>query len=311
MSLKSRFQKKEKVIGPTGRTAVTRVGYRRHVFTDVYHFFLMIGWPLFFLIIVALLFVLNSLFAFLYLAGGNVIENAQPGSFWDDFFFSVQTMATLGYGKLHPLGYWANFVSSAEVFMGMLGLALVTGLFFAKFSRPTARVVFSHNAVVHLQSKVPSLMFRMANERTNRIVKAELTLHLLRNEVTAEGQFLRRFHDMKLVRPFTPVFGLTWLAVHPITEESPFYGHHLESLQAMDAEIIASFTGIDDTLIQSVHAQRSYLPEEILWDSTFEDVFVTQPDGERIIDYSRFHQVKKADPACCLDSKGKKNLSEG
>jgi inward rectifier potassium channel len=194
--------------------------------------------------------------------------------------------------------------------MGMLGLALVTGLFFAKFSRPTARVLFTKNAVVHLQSQVPSLMFRMANERTNRIVRADLTLHLLRNEVTPEGQYLRRFHDMKLVRPSTPVFGLTWLAVHPINEQSPLFGHTQESLQALEAEIIASFAGIDDTLIQTVHAQHSYLPEEILWNSTFEDVFVTQPGGERIIDYSRFHQVKKADPLCCLSSTGKKNLSE-
>jgi inward rectifier potassium channel len=133
----------------------------------------------------------------------------------------------------------------------------------------------------------------MANERTNRIVRAELSLHLLRNEITPEGLQLRRFHEMKLVRPSTPVFGLTWLAVHPITSESPLYGHTLESLQAMEAEIIASFTGIDDTLIQSVHAQHSYLPEEILWDTTFEDVIVTQPSGERVIDYRKFHSVRK------------------
>jgi inward rectifier potassium channel len=105
--------KKERIIGPTGRTIVTRVGYRRHVLTDIYHFFLTIGWPLFYLIIIALLFVLNSLFAALYLAGGDMIENARPGSFWDAFFFSVQTMATLGYGKLAPIGFWANIISSA------------------------------------------------------------------------------------------------------------------------------------------------------------------------------------------------------
>src|SRR5262249_18318240 len=151
--------------------------------------------------------------------------------------------------------------------------------------KPTARVLFSQNAVVSPRFGVPSLMFRMANERTNRIVRAELTLHLLKNEQTPEGESLRRFHDMKLLRDYTPVFGLTWLAVHPINQESPLYGQTLKSLKEDDAEIVASFTGIDDTFLQAVHAQHSYIPEEILWNASFEDVILTRPDGETVIDY--------------------------
>jgi inward rectifier potassium channel len=252
-----------------------------------------IPWINLFLLIFVFFFLLNVLFALGYLAIGAVIVNARPASFWDAFFFSVQTIATLGYGNMAPIGFVANLLSAVEVFVGLLSLALVTGLVFSKFSRPTARVEFSRQAVVSLHQGIPSLMFRMANGRTNQILEADLHLHMLQEETTDEGQRLRRLHNMKLVRNHTPVFGLSWLAIHPIDTESPLHGKTHEDLERVQAEVIASFSGIDDTFLQMVHKQYSYLPEDITWDAVFEDVLLELPSGERAIDYEKFHQIRK------------------
>ncbi|MCE9626063.1 MAG: ATP-sensitive inward rectifier potassium channel 10, partial [Deltaproteobacteria bacterium] len=166
-------------------------------------------------------------------------------------------------------------------------------LVFAKFSRPTARVLFSEKAVVAIHEGQPCLMFRMANARTNQIIEADLHLAVLRDEKTREGASLRRFHEMKLVRHHTPVFALSWLAIHPIDAASPLHGQTSESLDEVGAEIVASFSGIDDTFLQTVHKQHSYMPDEIEWDAVFEDVIAETPSGEFTIDYRKFHQTRK------------------
>ena len=164
---------------------------------DLYHLLVDSPWPRLLGIIATLFLIVNALFAFAYLAGGDGIENARPGSFIDAFFFSVQTMGTIGYGRLAPGTVWSNLLVTVEVITGVLGLAMVTGLVFAKFSRPTARVVFSQRAVVTPHDGVPSLMFRMANARGNRIVEARVRAVLARDETTAEGETMRRFHDVE------------------------------------------------------------------------------------------------------------------
>jgi len=270
---------------------LTRVGLRRHFFSDTYHFLMKTSWPRFFLILSGGFVLLNAFFAFLYLMGGDGIAEARHGSFEDAFFFSVQTIATLGYGREAPVGMYANLVVTLEVFSGLMGLALATGLTFSKFSRPTARVLFSKVAVIAPRKGVPCLMFRMANARTNHIIEANLRLNMLANEVGEDGKDFRRFHDMKLFRDFSPVFKLTWLAIHPIDPDSPLYGKTREDLEAIQAEIIVSLSGIDDIFLSTVHKQHSYIPEEILWNASFEDVLSTHEDRV-IIDYSRFHRTK-------------------
>ncbi len=283
-----------RLINPGGRVRLHRIGMRRYPINDLYHWLLRIPWLPLFLVIFVFFFVMNVAFALGYLALGPVISAARPGSFWDAFFFSVQTIATLGYGNMSPLGFWANLLSAIEVFVGLLSLALVTGLIFAKFSRPTARVVFSRQAVVSRHEGIPSLMFRMANARTNQILEADLHVAILQDEITAEGQELRRFHQMKLIREHTPVFALSWLAIHPIDEESPLFGKNAEDLDRVQAELVVSFSGIDDTFLQTVHKQHSYLlPEDIAWDAVFEDIFLDLPDGKLAIDYEKFHQIRK------------------
>ena len=235
---------------------------------------------------------MNALFAFAYLAGGDGIENARPGSFIDAFFFSVQTMGTIGYGRLAPGTVWSNLLVTVEVITGVLGLAMVTGLVFAKFSRPTARVVFSQRAVVTPHDGVPSLMFRMANARGNRIVEARVRAVLARDETTAEGETMRRFHDLALVRDRNPLFALTWTAIHPITATSPLFGATPEGLAAMGAEVVASLVGIDETVSQTVHARHTYAAADLAWGARLRDILRRLPDGRRQVDYARFHDVE-------------------
>ncbi|EGJ31298.1 inward rectifier potassium channel [Moorena producens 3L] len=253
---------------------------------------LTVNWPMFFGLIAVCYLAINIVFALLYLAGGNCIENARPGSFFDVFFFSVQTMASIGYGAMYPVTSYANIIVTIEALVGLMALAMATGLMFARFSRPTARVIFSRRAVITPHNGVPTLMFRTANERDNRILEAQLRVSLLRYEVTLEGESMRRFYDMKLLRSQTPSFGLTWTVMHPIDQSSPLYGETPESLAEMEATLIITLVGIDETVSQTIHARHSYTASEILWDRRFVDMFHRKSDGSRIIDYSHFHDIK-------------------
>jgi len=202
-----------------------------HASRDLYLHLLAAPWLRVLAIFVSVFLVTNALFALGYVAGTDSIENARPGSFVDAFFFSVQTMATIGYGKLAPRTLYANVLVTVEVLIGVVGLAIATGLAFAKFSRPTARVLFSGRVVIAPHEGVPSLMFRMANARGNNIVEAQLHVVLAREETTREGEAMRRFHDLRLLRPQTALFTLSWTAIHPITDGSPLAGATPEDLE--------------------------------------------------------------------------------
>ncbi len=273
------------------RFDVIRKGVSHSNWNDPYHLLLTIDWLRFIALTVTSYIVANTVFAFLYLAGGDSIKNARPGSFLDAFFFSVQTMATIGYGAMYPQTDYANFLVSIEALVGLLGVAMATGLMFARFSRPTAKVLFSRVAVIAPHNGVPTLMLRVANERRNQILEAQIGLSLLRDEVTAEGQFMRRFYDLKLVRSQTRTFALSWMVMHHIDESSPLYGATSESLEEAETDIIVTLTGIDETVSQTVHARHYYMTEEILWNMRFVDIFTKKPDGRRVLDLNRFNEV--------------------
>jgi inward rectifier potassium channel len=275
----------------SGREVVS-IGLRTTPLRDLYHSLLTTTWSQFFGLVLAAYLGANLIFASGYLAIGDGIEEARPGSFSDAFFFSVQTMATIGYGKMAPRGLSANLLVTLEALVGLLGLALVTGLVFSKFSRPTARVLFSRNAVITTFDGVPSLLFRMANERGNQIAEALAHLVLLRIERTPEGEEVRRVHDLRLRRSQSAFFAFTWLVVHPITPDSPLFGETAATLKEKDLDLVASVTGLDETLSQSVHARHSWTVEQILWNHRFVDVLVRLPDGRRAIDYRKFHDVE-------------------
>jgi inward rectifier potassium channel len=274
-----------------GQASTIRKGSPRFSWSDLYHLLLTLSWPTFLLLVGLLYLISNTLFAIAYLAGGDCIQNARPGSFTDVFFFSVQTMATIGYGSMFPKTDYANAIVTVEALVGLLGVAMVTGLAFARFSLPSARVLFSRVALIAPYDRVPTLTFRVANERRNLIVEAQMTVTLVRNEVTAEGQFMRRFHDLPLVRQRTPVFALTWTVMHSIDPRSPLYEMTPETLVEQEAEIVVTMTGIDETVSQIVHARHSYTAPEIMWNMRFVDILSRTPEGRRAIDYTRFHDL--------------------
>jgi len=274
-----------------GRFQILGMGNWYSYWQDPYHLLLTIPWPGF-MALVALAYVLtNSLFALAYLAVPGSIENAQPGSFWDAFFFSVQTVASIGYGAMYPKTAYANALVTIEAMVGLVGIAVLTGLAFARFARPTARVLFSRVAVVAPYEGVPTLMFRTANQRRNQILEAQMQVYLMRDEVTREGQAMRRFYDLRLLRQRTPSFTLSWTALHPIDEYSPLYGATRESLIQGRATIVVSLSGMDQTVAQLIHARHTYTADEILWNHQFVDIFYDTPDGHRYLDYTHFHEA--------------------
>lgn len=270
---------------------VVRLGHEPYFWRDLYHLLLTMGWGRFLCLISAVYTVANILFAFAYLAVPGTIAHARAGSLWDMFFFSVQTMATIGYGNLHPATLYGNILMTIESFIGLLSLAIATGLVFVRFSRPVARVLFSRFVVVTPHDGVQTLMFRTANQRYNRILEARVQVTLTRNEKTLEGHAMRRFHDLALVRNQSPIFSLSWSILHPIDATSPLYGLSAEDLERSRAEIIVIVTGIDDTLSQTVHARHTYTPTDIQWGRRLSDIVSETPDGRRLIDYRRFHDL--------------------
>ncbi len=265
------------------------------VFEDLYHYLVTSSWAALIGLIVAAFTIVNLLFAVGYYLDGGV-ENARHGSFADMFFFSVQTMATIGYGKLVPVSMLANILVSIEALTGLVALALMTGLVFAKFSRPTARVRFSRYVVIAPRDGVTSLMIRMANQRADRIVEANIHAVFARQEITAEGDAIRRFYDLAMTRNVSSLFVLSWTAVHRIVEGSPLFGETRDSLANCQPQIIVSITGLDEVFSQTIHARHAYGLDEIIWGARFADVLASHPDGSQSVDYTRFDDVEMLTP---------------
>ncbi|MDR3508625.1 MAG: ion channel [Caulobacteraceae bacterium] len=225
------------------------------------------------------------------------INGARPGSFADAFFFSVQTLGTVGYGMMTPRGTYANLLVTAEAFCNLVIVALSTGLIFTRVSRPTARVMFSRVAVVTPFEGTPTLMFRAANQRGNQVMEAEVSLSMSRQITTAEGHSMRQFQELRVSRAKSPIFALTWLVMHRLDEDSPLRDCTPQSLAATGTEIIVALSGLDDTFAQRIHARHAYQAHEILWRKRFEDILSITADGRRMVDYRLFHDVRDDDSA--------------
>ena len=263
---------------------------------DIYHFLLRRSWAAFFLVVASGFLCANAMFALLYVAQPGGIQNARPGSFEDAFFFSVQTLATIGYGGMAPVTRYAHIVVTCEALIGILSVALVTGITFSKFARPTARIVFSDRMVVTSRNGVPHLMFRLANWRHNQVLEAQLRLAILLTETTAEGETLRRPQELTLLRDRNPLFSLTWLAMHRIDESSPFHAPGaLEHLRAQKAQLFVTLYGVDETVGQNIHARHRYELDDIVWGARFRDLVTDLEDGSRLLDYRVFHEIDRED----------------
>lgn len=277
-------QGRQPKIGTIGRT--------RRPMEDVYHWVLTRTWAQFFALVTLAFVAINTLFAALYVAVPGSITSARQGSFEDAFFFSVHTMGTIGYGSMAPATRYANVVVSVEALVGMISVALMTGMTFAKFAKPTAKILFSDKMVIHPRDGVPHLCFRLANWRHNQVAEAQLRMFMLMTERTAEGDLLRRPVDLPLVRDNNATFGLTWLAMHRIDASSPFHGPDaMAQLRARHAELYLTIIGYDETIAQTIHARFAYGLDDIVPDAKFADILRIDADGTRVIDYSKFHEV--------------------
>jgi len=260
--------------------------------SDLYHQLLVMSWRRFLFTIALFYFGLNVIFALIYVITGGGIANAEPGSFKDAYFFSIQTLSTVGYGSMFPKTLTAEIIVSVEIFVGLICIAILTGLMFARFSKPTARVLFSEVAVICPFDGIPTLMFRAANQRDNRILEAQIRVSLMKDEITKEGHQLRRFYDLPLMRSQTPVFGLSWLIMHSIDENSPFYGRTPEELREKGMEIWISLTGLDETFSQTINTRYAYTADNILWEQRFVDLFSKAENGQWFIDLSKMHDTQ-------------------
>jgi inward rectifier potassium channel len=268
-------------------------GQDTRFYEDLYHNLLVCPWWQFFALIAVLFLVLNTLFAILYIAEPGSITGAREGSFEDAFFFSVQTFATIGYGAMSPATFYAHCVVTLEALLGLLSVALMTGLTFSKFARPTARILFSDKVAISTFNGVPTVMFRMANWRGNFLVEATLRVAVLVDETTAEGHIIRRPVEIPLVRDRNAVFFLSWTAMHAIDEKSPFAGDDaLAVLRSKNAQIMLSLNGIDETAGAQIHARRMYEIDAVVQNARFVDVITRTEDGTRVIDYAKFHDVE-------------------
>jgi len=263
---------------------------------DTYHFILNLSWPGFAGVVLGVYLLINCLFAALYVAVPNAVAEMAPGSFFDAFFFSVETLATVGYGHMYPESLYGHLVTMLEIMVGMFGLAVITGLIFVRFSRPTARIHFSKVAVIAPFEGVPNLMIRVANLRHTAMVEPEFRMILLRNTITAEGHDVRRFRSLELDFDHLIAFPAVLTVRHRIDEESPLFGMTPESFQQQDIRIFASIVGVDTVIVAPVQSYGDYNYDQIEWNRRFVEIYNQNEKGEWTVDYGRIDETEDAAP---------------
>jgi inward rectifier potassium channel len=288
------FWRRPRVVQIGGRPFVSQ-GLKERFWDDFYHRALIMSWPAFFGLAISVFLMFNAVFAMLYQVDPNGIANQYPKGLAGAFFFSVETLATVGYGDMHPQSVYAHVVATVEIIVGMGNIAVFTGLIFARFSRPRAKILFGKNPIVRTVDGKPTLMIRAANMRQNLIAQASAQLHLIRMHTSAEGFQIRRIEDMKLVRDHHPIFMLSWNVMHVIDEDSPLYDTTPESLDESEAALLLTIEGIDETTSQSMLARHQWGMREVRWNHRFLDLVQRDGNGISVIDYTVFHDVQPLD----------------
>jgi inward rectifier potassium channel len=278
---------------PTPGTVVR--GAQATPFRDLYHIFLRMRWDLALFAIVCTILLVNTLFAAGFLLTGGV-AHMHEGSFGDAFFFSVQTLATIGYGAMYPEGLGAHLLVTLEAMAGILITALTTGLVFAKFALSNARIEFSRAVAIAPMNGVPTLMFRVGNQRENRIIEAVTRVAMSRTERTQEGELFYRMVDIPLSRERTPALSRSWTVLHVINEQSPLFGLTPEDFKRLELEFFVTLMGTDDTSFQPVHAAHTYLLDDIHFGMRPRDILSESEQGELIVDLAQFHELVPTEP---------------
>ena len=267
-------------------------GLERNIWTDLYFNAMTMSWPAFVATLAAAFLALNFVFAFIYALGEAPIANAREGSLADLFFFSVETTSTVGYGDMHPQTIYGHVVATAENFTGLLLLAVMTGLVFARFARPRARIIFAKYPVLTQHNGVATLIFRMANARSNFITEATAKLWMLRPTVSKEGKQLVGFERLRLIKSENPTFALSWTLFHPIDEQSALFGQDEDTLAASESNFVVSIVGFDEASGQMVRARDVFAPQDVRFGHEYVDFVWVDEQGLRHIDYAKIDETR-------------------
>ena len=274
-----------------GHREIETLGLSQGFWTDLYHRAMTVYWPVFFGSAAVLFVTLNAVFGFLYWLGHEPIANAEGNGPLAYFYFSIETLATVGYGDMHPQTDYGHLIATVEIFTGMSFLAVMTGLIFARFSRPRARFVFADTAVITRHEGRQALMIRTANARHNTISRASARLWLIRAERSREGDQLRRFYELRLDRSEHPMFVLSWMLFHIIEKDSPLYAATASDLEEGDALFVLNVGGLDDSSAQQLYARHVYSWRDIRWNHRYKDITSVSPQGRFLLDYTKFNDV--------------------
>jgi len=274
-----------------GNREIVAEGLRLNFWADISHRCMTASWPAFIGGAALVFVVFNAIFAGFYWIGDQPVSNVPGGAYIDYLYFSIETLSTAGYGDMHPQTHYGHFIATVELFTGIFSMSLMTGLIFARFSRPNARLLFADHPVISSYEGKPTLMVRFANERHNIIGNATAKLWLIRNVVSREGQVLRRFVELPLVRNENPALALSWTLYHVLDETSPLYGLNAHDFGALRVSLVVVVTGYDVVAAQTVHARRSYDHTDIRFGQRYVDILDDSEAGRIRIDYSKFHET--------------------
>jgi inward rectifier potassium channel len=283
----------------TARSRIVRLGDREIIaeglqlsfWADLSHRCMTASWPAFIAGAAAVFLLFNAAFALFYWIGDQPIANVPDAAYIDYFYFSIETLSTAGYGDMHPQSHYGHFIATVELFTGIFSMSLMTGMIFARFSRPSARLLFASAPVISNHEGLPTLMIRLANERHNVIGNATARLWLLSNEVSLEGGTFRRFSELALVRNEHPALALSWTLYHVLDETSPLHASAPTDLAAAKASLVVVVSGYDIVAAQTVHARQTYQHPDIRFGHRYADILDTSDDGRLRIDYGRFHDT--------------------
>jgi inward rectifier potassium channel len=288
-------ERNQRLINPDGSFNVEIKGQPLGERYHLYHNLISMSWARFSMIVLIYYLLSNVFFAVIYMAIGTehlagVIGSSPSDRFMEAFFFSAQTVTTVGYGRISPVGLTTSLVAAVESMLGLLGFALATGLLYGRFSKPEARILYSRNAVIAPYREMKGFMLRVANKRRSKLIELEAQLLLSMNEIS-EGKTTRQFYNLNLERSKINLIPTSWTIVHPIDENSPMKDITIEQLQKADAEFLVMLKAFDETFSQTVYSRFSYQVNEVVPDARFSNIIVTNEEGKTTMLYDKFHEI--------------------
>ncbi len=290
--MKRKRRKRAPISVRSGQVEFVKLNTERWQWRDAYQWLLGLSWPQFTLFVGAVYVALNFLFAALYQLDPACISGMKTGSFFDGFFFSVQTVATVGYGNMSPANLYGNILTTIEIMTGIFLVAVMAGLIFVRFSRPSAHIVFSKSIVIAPLNGKPTLMLRIGNLHQRSMVEAEFRILFNRDELLAEGGDFRYFYSLKLQFDRLPSFPAALTLRHVIDKNSPLHGQTYESLKAARVAIIASVVGIDPVIPAAVQTQQDYSWRDVKFGERFVEIYTDDGGGRLTVDYGRLHDTE-------------------